>query len=216
MDGSFSKSRIDLVAAFWRRPRAMPARPILRPATMASCLVLAVSCAGCVSGASGYSGTGSLTENATAAAHLASHGVVLSTCPPQQTTLGFAHSFQMLVVGGGCVIDAMDQTPFRADPGTLCRLNFADGARTLRVTDVSFGYGLRGTVLTGRPYVDPTHLDLQIGGDDAETGRHGLYHFIGSSVDDLPPSPSCDDERLRRIVKVPGALAPAEESQRGP
>jgi hypothetical protein len=215
MNGSFSENRIYLVAVLWKRLQSMPARPVFRQATMAGRLVLAVACAGCIGGATGYSGTGSLTENGTTAAHLAFQGVVLSTCPPTQTTLGQAHSFRMLVVGGGCVIDAMDQDPFRPDPGAVCRLHFTDGTHVLRVTDVSIGYGLRGGVVTDRAYIDSTHLDMQIGGDDAQTGRHALYHFIGSSVEDPPPAPSCDDERLRRIVNVPGALAPpGEEPQR--
>ena len=102
-------------------------------------------------------------------------------------------SFEILTVGRQCAIAVTGQGDrFRPDVGGSCTLVFPGGPRTLRVTDAIARYGQTGgTYFTGRSYIDPSVIQVDLGGDDVATGRHVLYRFSGRASDGPDLSAIC-------------------------
>lgn len=160
---------------------------------------------GCgVTGGLVYSGSGSLTVSR-AAPLLAGHVAIVKRCPAAvhwtrtQVVGVFVQEdpFEVLALGSGCVMDGTSYgADFRPDAGTICSLQFADGAHVLQVTDVALQYGPYGAY-RGGVWSDPGVLQVEIGGDDVVTGARAVYHFSGTAVDEASVFPSCDDERVK-------------------
>lgn len=129
----------------------------------------------------------------------------LTDCPRAEEHDRVFTEFSILAIGPGCVMDGIARgDSFRTDPGTVCSLNFPDGTHAIKVTQVSFHYGVESS-LPERTYLDPEQLELVFGGDDA-AGVYSLYRFTGSSVATIPPTTNCSIERSKRAGRVPGAF----------
>lgn len=182
----------------WIRFLVTRARTRSRGAAVA--LLLVAPCAGCVTGGV-YSGNGWLAISGSVPM-LASEVAVFRQClSGARPMIGdYTPSFAVLALGTGCVIvGRLEGSTFYPDPGTACPLQFAEGARMLRVSDVSVQYGISAGAFYGQAYVDPSVVHFEIGGTDATTGAHAVYQFSGTSVDQPSASPSCDDERAKLV-----------------
>jgi hypothetical protein len=165
-------------------------------------LSIALACAGCSQTMSAYRGTGSLQTSGSDSADLASQTVVFTPCGDefradfdrqgQVTAMELVSpSFTTLSIGSECTLDGVGSgNAFVADAGGICTLVFSDGPRSLRVTDVTVRYGSAGR------YVDPTYVEVQVGGDDTQDGRHALYRFSGRSVQTTDQTSRCAERRV--------------------
>jgi hypothetical protein len=158
-------------------------------------VALSAYCAGCVETQYAYRGTGALQATGSTSATLASSSVVVDVCAGDPQATPPTETFTVLTVGGACTLTGWGGVEsFRPPVGSRCSLAFADGTRTLRVTDVVAHYGVIGP---GRTYSDTTYIDLALGGDDTKSGQHALYHFTGRLMgqSEPPEAMRCDAVR---------------------
>jgi hypothetical protein len=136
-----------------------------------------------------YVGTGSLQTSGAPASDIASHTVSVMDCDavdkPQAAGAGelvsqpASPAFTVLRVGSDCIIDGVRSgSQVVGDTGGVCTLTFADGPRTLRVTDILVRYGISADDSQGLES-DPNLLEMTLGGDDVATGVHAVYRFKG-------------------------------------
>jgi hypothetical protein len=158
--------------------------------------------AGCVAAPSGYAGTGSLSvSGSTTQPLLASHSVHFGSCRDPGDPYNPLMGFSIVTIGDACVMDGTGEpSEFRADPGTVCTLTFSDRPHPIRVTDFAARFGVT-SVVSGRTYIDPNYLQVELGGDDAATGTHVLYRFSGNASTDAPWTTACDAERTKRASR---------------
>lgn len=142
---------------------------------------------------------------------VAGHVAVIKGCQPplrvaRTQDLGVrdvrSDPFEVLALGSRCIMDGTSYgSDFRPDYGSTCSLRFAEGAHTLRVTDVSLQFGITAAPYgapRGGAWTDPGIVQIEIGGTDATTGTRAVYHFSGTAVDEASVFPSCDDEIAKR------------------
>lgn len=158
--------------------------------------------AGCATMPTGYAGTGSLSvSGATSQPLLASHSVRFRYCGDPGEAHTTLPAFSIVSIGDTCLMDGTGgPSDFRADPGTVCTLTFPDGPHAIRVTDFAARFGVT-SFISGRTYVDPNYIQVELGGDDAATGTHVLYRFSGNASADGRPAASCDAERMKRTAQ---------------
>jgi hypothetical protein len=161
---------------------------------------VSVLAAGCVGVPSGYAGNGSLSvSGSTTQPLLAFHSVRFGSCrDPRYLQDEYSTGFSIVTIGDACTMDGTGgPTDFHADPGTICTLTFPDGPHAIRVTDFAARFGVTSYV-TGRTYVDPSYIQMELGGDDPATGTHVLYRFAGNASTDGQWTTSCDAEWTKR------------------
>ncbi len=188
---------------------------------------MALGCAGCSSQIA-YLGTASLQTSGASTTQFASHRVSLTDCGPESDGDKKANPFEggggvdgttspgfsVLSVGDRCIIrGAGAGDGFRADSGATCTLVFAEGPRTLRVTDLSVRYGVTGSGPFLKTRSDPSYLQVTLGGDDTTSGVHAVYRFSGTSVGSDDPSAFCDAERPAGDPRSAVTNAPRTEAE---
>jgi hypothetical protein len=104
---------------------------------------------------------------------------------------------------------------FHADPDSVCTLTFPDGPHAIRVTDFAARYGVTSFV-TGRTYVDPNYIQVELGGDDAATGTHVLYRFSGTASTDTQWKTSCEAEQAKRARRSTSGRTAADAASMPP
>jgi hypothetical protein len=105
------------------------------------------------------------------------------------------HRYSILAIGDACTVRGSGAGDhFRPESGTLCTLAFAEGTRTLRVTYASMRFGIEGGV-AGRTYIDPSYVELQVAGDDRDTGMHAVYRFSGTAIRVASSAERCNAPR---------------------
>jgi hypothetical protein len=108
-------------------------------------------------------------------------------------------AFSVLTIGDTCTLDDFSTGKrFHPVPGTTCTLDFGDGKHAVRLTDFSRRYASAGR------RVDTEHIDIELGGDDATTGRHILYRFSGSAQM-AATEPNCAELIAKHAGGVPNA-----------
>jgi hypothetical protein len=111
-----------------------------------------------------------------------------------------------MALGDRCVMDGIvGADSFHPDPGTVCVLQFVDGAHAIKVTDVTLRNGITSDDF-GHSYNDPNLVEILVGGDDASTSVHALYRFTGAAAEQAPAMSSCSVERSKRAGRVPNAF----------
>jgi hypothetical protein len=103
---------------------------------------------------------------------------------------------------------------FHADPDTVCTLTFPDGPHAIRVTDFAARYGVTSFV-TGRTYVDPNYIQVELGGDDAATDTHVLYRFSGTASTDTQWTTSCEAEQAKRARRSTSGRTASDAASTG-
>jgi hypothetical protein len=140
-----------------------------------------------------YEGTGSLQTSGSEAVLLAHHSPAFAHCPSDREASPPVESFSVFSLGEECTLEGTDNhESLKPDPGSVCTVPFAEGPRTLLVTEVVTRWD--------RPYAQGTRsFSIRIGGDDAESGQHLLYSFFGQLLDSAPAGDLCDRERPRHV-----------------
>jgi hypothetical protein len=99
-------------------------------------------------------------------------------------------SYAVLALGDACRIEGTSFAgAFTPVSGNECTLTFAEGPRKLRVTSTLVRYGQ--TDRWRDPNALPNYVEVQVGGDDATTGRHLVYAFSGTAVTAPADSAPC-------------------------
>lgn len=194
-----------------------PGRPACAPSLVCAWSLPIVMCCACFPEPNVYRGIGSVQTNAAPSTELATHSVTFKSCAgivsaSVKSGTGGASSlggefqgqdqnaFPILAIGDQCVIEGTFGTGgvFHPVTGGVCTLAFADGVRTLRVTDVMVRYGDIDPAYVGftfgEPYVftDRSHIEVQVAGADAKSGELALYRFLGRAVSGTDDQARCE------------------------
>ena len=97
--------------------------------------------------------------------------------------------YTVVSIGSHCpIVEPTWNGEIRDPLSTPCMLDFAEGRRTIHLTRASFRYAESGR------YVDASHAEVELGGDDVESGKYVLFRFAGSAVDARPDRSVCAEE----------------------
>lgn len=112
------------------------------------------------------------------------------------------HTYSVLAIDSDCVFAAEQGRSFTAEEGRTCALTVGGVRRVLRVTDVEIGHSFVGYGRYG-PIWNRGDVEIHLGGDDLETGRHLAYEFSGRIVDEVAPPAVCSSVRDPFAAKAP-------------